>query len=397
MQATTFPSIHDNVPPLEVGGIIARDGFSFQDHVAVGFCLRIFFETSLKEVRCESQDDITLIWEDNNSEQIEFVQVKGNKLDQLWSIAKICEREKRPTNGSSSKNALPKEGSSIVEKSLANDRFSENSRFRIVTRRDVNNDLKFLCRPFSSSSRSPQDGSFKKLCKEIGKRTSGFKSPKGNGSDFWVSNTSWEVEYSKSAVKEKNISRLMRIVESEGSYLLTAKRNQIYDLLLKMVQDAALADWQINPESKKVKRDEFIKWLKEIILEAVQDSPAKSEIKKCEEKMEDAALPPDYKENARLTLEIYRREILTSKYLDTSDRMLLEGEVSATLQELRSKYDTGELSSSSIQFHAECIQKLKELQTTIPLKTSPNLSCLLQGCMYYITGRCGHRFRRIEA
>lgn len=395
MQATTFPSIHDNVPPLEVGGIIARDGFSFQDHVAVGLCLNMFSEANLKEIRCESQDDITLIWEDNNSEQIEFVQVKGNKFDQLWSVAKICEREKRPTHGSSNQNSLRKGGSSIVEKSLANDRFSENSRFRIVTRRDVNSDLKFLCLPFSVPSRNPQDDRFKKLCKEIGKRTTGFKSPKGNGSDFWVSYTRWEVEHSTKAVKDKNISKLRRIIENEGSYLATAKEDKVYDLLLKKVQDAALADWEANPGLKKIRRDEFIKWLKEIILEEVQDSHNKSAMSKCKEKMEAATLPPDYIENARRTLEMYRRETFASKYLDISDRMLLEGEVSATLQELRSKFDTGKLSSDSIQFHAECLQKLKDLQTAIPIKTRPNLS-LLQGCMYYITGRCGHRFRRIE-
>ena len=66
MGLETF-SIHD-LPPLETGGIVARKGFSFQDHVAVGFILEMYENENLEQVWCETQDDITLIWRKNGKE-----------------------------------------------------------------------------------------------------------------------------------------------------------------------------------------------------------------------------------------------------------------------------------------------------------------------------------------
>lgn len=398
MQATSIilPSIHDNVPPLEEGGIVARDGFSFQDHVAVGFLLNMFLDKRLIEVRCESQDDITLIWDEDGTIIVEFVQVKGNKLNQLWSIAKVCERGRQLLAGSSDGDSVQRDGRSIAEKTLANDRFSEESRFRIVTRRDVNGDLKYLCLPITSPSRDSTGPDHKGLCKDIADRTGITKSPKGNGWDYWVSNTLWEVEHSTDAVHNKNISKLLRISENEGMFLTEPERSSVYDSLIKRAQDTALADWRIDPSLKKINRTDFCRWLRNAMSEASQDKSDRGVAKMCEEKMKDASLPNDYIENARCTLESYRRETLAPRYLERSDRMVLEGEVSASLQELRSRFDAGELHLSNIQFHAECIKRLTELQATVMIDTRPSLS-VLQGCMYYITGRCGHRFRRIEA
>jgi hypothetical protein len=81
-------SIH-LLPPLETGGVEAREGFDFQDHVAAGFCIHMLKTVTLRQVWCENQDDITLIWQGQASEEAEFVQVKSNEPDQLWSIAML--------------------------------------------------------------------------------------------------------------------------------------------------------------------------------------------------------------------------------------------------------------------------------------------------------------------
>jgi len=92
----TFPSIHDeSIAPLETGGVVARDGFDFQDHVVARFCLELLTNFDLLEVWCESQDDITLIWGIDGNQINEFVQVKGNKLAQFWSTSLLCRREKK--------------------------------------------------------------------------------------------------------------------------------------------------------------------------------------------------------------------------------------------------------------------------------------------------------------
>jgi Cap4-like dsDNA endonuclease family protein len=125
--------------PLEKGGVIARKGFNFQDHVAVAFCLEMLTNPALIEVWCETQDDMTLISQKSGHEAVEFVQVKSHEFDQLWTIAKLCEKKINER--------------SILEKSLAQDRCQEECYFRIVTVRDVRSELKILTYPFDSPLR----------------------------------------------------------------------------------------------------------------------------------------------------------------------------------------------------------------------------------------------------
>jgi hypothetical protein len=82
-------SIH-SLSPLEEGGSIARSGFLYQDHVAARFCIEMVRDTCLLEVWCETEDDITLLWDRGDGIVVEFVQVKANELSQLWSVALLC-------------------------------------------------------------------------------------------------------------------------------------------------------------------------------------------------------------------------------------------------------------------------------------------------------------------
>src|SRR3954469_6978840 len=123
--ASVAPSIRD-LPPLETGGTELRKGIGVQDHVAAKFCILMLTGTDLQEVWCERHDDMTLVWQTPNAEIIEFVQVKSNEMDQLWSVALLCQRQKMATSRSGV-------GTSILERSLANDRGREQCRFRIVT------------------------------------------------------------------------------------------------------------------------------------------------------------------------------------------------------------------------------------------------------------------------
>jgi len=47
-----------DLDPVEQGGRVARDGFDYQDHVAVGKCLDMIHEGGPTEVWCEAEDDI---------------------------------------------------------------------------------------------------------------------------------------------------------------------------------------------------------------------------------------------------------------------------------------------------------------------------------------------------
>ena len=85
-------SIYD-LQPLDFGGIHARGGFAFQDHLAAGFCLDMLGDPTLAEVWCETLDDVVIIWNLPDGFCVEFVQVKASALKRLWSVAKLCEKE----------------------------------------------------------------------------------------------------------------------------------------------------------------------------------------------------------------------------------------------------------------------------------------------------------------
>lgn len=376
----SYPSIHDHIPPLETGGIIARDGFLFQDHVAAQYCIQMLTDRDLKEVRCESQDDITLVWGDQGSNYIEFVQVKGNRLDQLWSLAKVCEQD-------------GKIGSSIIERLFANDRFNEDARFRIVTRRDVKKELSILKLPLTSPSRTSSEAKHRTLCEGVTKKHPNLTSGKGNDISYFISQTCWEVAHSTESLSEKNRGALRDYLENKGVYLIGSKIGTIYQEVLGQVQDAACADWNVNPDSKKILFEDFLQWIDRTI-KTVQDAASTSASEVLREKMEDASLSSDDITTAINMLQFYREESLSSRYFDPTDRDMVEREIWAELNELRSKFDSGEISESNIAFHARCLSKLKELQKELPVGTEPRLH-YLQGCMYYISGRCGHRFRRL--
>ena len=74
---------------------------------------------------------------------------------------------------------------------------------------------------------------------------------------------------------------------------------------------------------------------------------------------------------------------------------LLGDEVSAVLQGLRAKLDSGEIADNGMLFHAECLKAIEQLQSR-HMDLRPPLS-VLQGCMYDIADRCVHRFRRASA
>ena len=131
-----LPSVFDAAPD-DIGGIHARKGFAYQDDVAAFFYLQMLSSTGLIEVSCETYDDILLVWQSNGNKILEFVQVKAEHPDQLWTVAKLCERTKSPKYSDGT-------GTSILEKSLSRDQYIESSLFRIVTCRQIDSELTVL-------------------------------------------------------------------------------------------------------------------------------------------------------------------------------------------------------------------------------------------------------------
>lgn len=378
------------LPPLETGGIEARQGIGIQDHVAAGFCIQMVADATLKEVWCERHDDITLVWEGNGIETIEFVQVKSNELDQLWTTAKLCARDNaKPPAKDSKEKPQAKIGTSILEKSLANDRAAESCRFRMVTSRPVDSVLKILTFSPDSERRTASKESFETLVNELRIKVNGFVSANGNDCGFWAERTTWQEIHGLTELMNRNLLMLSRALNNLGQYAAPDQLEEIYKAIVSKNWDAALHDWW-EKDKKKILKEPFIQWLNQKLVEMLHPKSSPGKIRR---KMKAAHLPDDAISAAGEQRDFYRRETLAPKYVDVSHRRLIEQEVAAHLQRLRAKLDAGDIPDSGAHFHAICLEDLKGLQDKLQDTAKPTLA-FLYGCMYSITDRCQHRFRK---
>jgi hypothetical protein len=376
-----LPSYH-HVPPLENGGVIARNGFEFQDHVAAKYCIEMLQDMKLLEVWCESLDDITLIRCIEGQEQFEFVQVKSNEFGRFWSVAELCKRDKK------GKSLVP--GSSILEKSLAYERGAEPCCFRIVTSLPVKDELKILTLPLSSPHRSSPNDSFTKLCEQISERMPDCcKSPKGGDTSSWLSRTVWEVCHSREALENANLLKLRKLGYSLGIFLAEDQWDELYKKIVRRVQDAGIAEWKVDPEAKKLKQGDFLSWIKDLATKA-QHPGVGGKGEQLREKMERAGVPSDSIEIAQEQRRSYRSHTLSPGYLDLSRHREIEMNTQAHLHQLMSQLDAGKLSDTGVEFHSRCLDLLSNVKSDTGEVSLP----FLQGYMYHLADRCVYRFTR---
>jgi hypothetical protein len=382
------PSYRD-LDPLEQGGRIARRGFAYQDHVAAGKCLDMLLDVGLCEVWCEAEDDIVLVWLIQGQEWFEFVQVKSNELDQLWSAAKICEKEPAKDGRGP--------GACIVEKSLAHDRGDGKCRFRFVTCREPHSDLAVLKLPLEDPARSKLDSDLAEVVKEIVGRVKSFKSANGNGAEFWVRMTVWEYKASVNDIENENLVKIDLILHRENAFLAPDQKKELYAKLLQKVFEASLACGRTQKNRKQIKTAGLRSWMLQQVAKLSRlASAGRSDT--LETKLMNAGYKPeaDEIETAKEQRREYRRKVLQSGFLDLSDRAVIESEVQARLSRLKAQLDAGEFSDSGVQFHSRCLKELEALRDTIGTQKKP-LVGLLYGLMYDIMNRCQHRLVRASA
>jgi tetratricopeptide (TPR) repeat protein len=241
--------------PNEIGGVNARAGFHYQDHVAVGFLLEMLENNNLLEVWCESHDDITLVWNGENSEEFEFVQVKDIQHSTFWSVAKLCEREAGEL------------GTSILERSLQHDCGLEPCRFRIVTSLPTNKDLSVLNFPLDAPVRQ-NTKDFETLLTAVEQRVSDFFSDNGNDFRFWLSRTLWEIRQSIESIKDKNLLCIYGMSDKEGLFVSKDQCAEIYKKILYLAQEAALVSPKKDLNAKRITQERLRTYLLSLLQEA---------------------------------------------------------------------------------------------------------------------------------
>jgi hypothetical protein len=374
-----FFSIEDATPSDE-GGPIARTGFNYQDEIAVGYLLDMLEDASILKVHCETHDDIILVSQNPSSTQAvaEYVQVKGSEEDKYWSVADLCVKVKG------------KAGSSLYETSLERDKHCEQSRFRIVTLRPVNQDLKILTYDREASIREGESPKTTELISAIKEKCKDAKSEKGNEADFWVRNCLWEERQSQEQNRQLNLLRVIKITSKEGRTLLPEQAETILQDLRKRAKDAGDSKWAEGKDKKIIERAELRQWWNNRV-QALIDGSSSISGGKLEVKMTSAQLPEPIIGLAKELRRDYAAVSRTSMYSSPGEYETLRLRVKSIVQSLQSSLHSGELDLNGKEFHALCLTQMDQINEDRP-EGMPDRSAFLKGCMYDIADRCLLRF-----
>lgn len=369
--------------PPDLGGIHARQGFSYQDEVAARFYIEMLTNENLVEVWCETHDDILLVWKSDGPPIVEFVQVKAEHLDQLWTVAKLCERQKsgRKPNGS---------GTSLLEKSLSRDRCSELSWFRIVTCRQFTPDLEVLAREREHEHRSIAYDPFKNLLGQVKEKIGTFNSENGNDSGYWLMNARWDV-INEGDISNLNQKALAEALHSLGQPYDPDTVRSIYNDLRALAKDTAeygMEKWK----EKRVSRDQLLAKISDWI----QPYPDKGKTERLEGKLVNAGLDSTCLDVAKDQQRFYLKKRRTAPYFETEQAEDIEHQVLDVLHNLRASLDSGTLNENGVKFHERCLKAVGEISPVTKGGTVVLPPGYLSGCMYEITARCRHRFTRLR-
>jgi hypothetical protein len=380
-EVEVWPSV-DSIAPEEQGGPVARQGFSYQDEIAVGFLLDMIEDARLAKIHFESHDDLVLIWSPLVGAQLtaEFVQVKAEAPDKLWSVADICQRKK--------KDAV---GTSIFEISLGRDRHEEVSNFRMVTLRPIVSDLAPLTYVFGQEGRKSDCEGMVALKADLDGRFPGLKSKKKNDCGYWLENCRWDVRHDIKTVRKANTLRVFELAQAAGQSLLLEQINVLLDEIRAWVKAAGDAKWIPDKAKKIVRRADALEWWTARLLKLAQiDAPSGGALA---EKMKLANLPSALVAMAVDLRRGYAAKVRTATYMPPEEADDLQERVKSTAQSLSANLAAGTLDLDGPQFHALCLKEMDALNAARP-SGAKDQAAFLKGCLYDIADRCLLRFDR---
>lgn len=247
--------------PSSAGGPAARQGFKYQDHVAVSFIFKMLRDNNYSQVECETADDIVAVSQCTGEIVNEYIQVKTTEGDNKWNW-----REAIALDG-------VKPNSSLLHKSLKCDVRPGLARFRIVTKRDVakilegfKTELDKRILPDTTTDRDVA----------LLKRFRTFNSPRERNFSYWAKNCVWQVYGDVEALEAVNIKALYQLAEGLGNRPSFTQLQAIYEEFLEMADKAATANAKSAAASKIIPRESALTHLKKLLDEADDKSTATS-------------------------------------------------------------------------------------------------------------------------
>jgi hypothetical protein len=230
-------------PLSDAGGVAARVGFKYQDHVAAKLVLQMIGDRRILQVECETSDDIMLKWRTGTAVVPEYIQVKTTDKDTKWTTKELTTRS---TKGAPT---------SLIEKSLLTDAHEADARFRIVARRGLAKHLEALADPLNQRA---ELGQIEALAKALKAKHPKTASANGHDLEYWALNAVWDV-LPIDHINHANLQAISRLAEDSGANPSHSHAKEIYDDLLKLVEEAASATHR-TPDAKIITREAALTW-----------------------------------------------------------------------------------------------------------------------------------------
>lgn len=239
--------------PSNKGGPAARQGFKYQDHVAVSFIFKMLRDSTYVQVECETADDIVAVFQYSGQTVYEYIQVKTTEGNHKWNWKEVTDLEGK------------KAESSLLQKSLKCDVRPGIARFRIVTKRDVatilegfKTELEKRVLPDATTERGAA------LLKKFKKS----RSPQNRDFSYWAENFVWQVYGEVDALAAINVNKLAKLAEHYGNRPNYNQLKGIYDEFLELADKAATADVKTDAATKIIHRETTLALLRQRLDEA---------------------------------------------------------------------------------------------------------------------------------
>ncbi|ACZ77526.1 conserved hypothetical protein [Dickeya parazeae Ech586] len=245
----------------DAGGPAARQGFKYQDHVAVSFIFKMLWDSNYSQVECETADDIVAVFQCAGQLINEYIQVKTTESDSKWNLKEITALDGTKAN------------SSLLHKSLKCDVRPGFARFRIVTKRDVAKVLEGFKKEIDTRV-LPDITTARGVA--LRKKFKTVVSPQKRDFLYWAENFVWQVYGDIEALEAVNIKALSQLAERLGNRPNFTQLQAIYDEFLEIADKAATASVKTTVASKIILRDETLAYLKKLLDEADDKSMATS-------------------------------------------------------------------------------------------------------------------------
>ncbi len=245
----------------DAGGPAARQGFKYQDHVAVSFIFKMLQDSNYSQVECETADDIVAVFQCAGQIVNEYIQVKTTESDSKWNVTEITALDGTKAN------------SSLLHKSLKCDVRLGIARFRIVTKRDVakildgfKKEIEKRVLPDTTTTRGMA----------LRKKFKTFVSPQKRDFLYWAENVVWQVYGDVEALEAVNMKALSQLAEGFGNRPNFTQLKAIYEEFLEIADKAATSSVKTAAASKIILRAPTLDHLKKLLEEADDMSTATS-------------------------------------------------------------------------------------------------------------------------